>query len=71
MNIYYDPETDTLSLWNGQPADEGADVADNLTVDLSADGDVVGFTLEHASQLMESVLIGDGSVDDQTVATPG
>ena len=71
LNIYYDPETDTLSLWNGQPADEGADVAENLTVDLSADGDVVGFTLEHASQLMESVLIGDGSVDDQTVATPG
>jgi uncharacterized protein YuzE len=71
LSIYYDSETDTLSLWNGQPADEGADVADNLTVDLNADGDVVGFTLEHASQLLGSVPVGDRSADDQTVATPG
>lgn len=71
LNIYYDLETDTLSLWNGQPADEGADVAEHLTVDLSADGDVVGFTLEHASQLLESVLTGNRTVDDQTVVAPG
>ena len=71
LNIYYDPETDTLSLWNGQPADEGADVAEHLTVDLNADGDVVGFTLEHASQLLGSVPIGDRSTDNRTVATPG
>ena len=69
LSIYYDPET--LSLWNGQPADEGADVAESLTVDLSADGNVVGFTLEHASQLLESVLAGDRSLDDEPVATPG
>ena len=56
LSIYYDSETDTLSLWNGQPADEGADVADNLTVDLNEDGDVVGFTLEHAAELLESVI---------------
>ena len=71
LSIYYDPETDTLSLWNGQPADEGADVAENLTVDLSADGDVVGFTLEHASQLLELVPSGDRSADDRTVVAHG
>ena len=28
LEVYYDSETDTLSLWNGRPASEGADVAD-------------------------------------------
>ena len=46
-----DSETDILSLWNGRPADEGADIAENL----NAEGDVVGFTLEHAAELLESV----------------
>jgi uncharacterized protein YuzE len=71
LSIYYDSETDTLSLWNGQPGDEGADVAENLTVDINAEGEVVGFTLEHASQLLGTVLVGGRSIDDQTVAAPG
>ena len=71
LSIYYDPETDTLSLWNGEPADEGADVAEYLIADLNAEGEVVGFTLEHASRLLESVLIGDRFVDDRTVPAPG
>ena len=66
LNIYYDPGTDTLSLWNGQPADEGADVAENLTVDLSADGDVVGFTIEHAAELLGSVIV-NSSLEPVTV----
>ena len=57
LSIYYDPETDTLSLWNGEPADEGADVAENLTADLNTDGEVVGFTLEHATELLGSVIV--------------
>jgi len=56
LEIYYDPETDTLSLWNGQPGNEGADVAENLTVDLDSDGEVVGFTLEHAAELLKPAL---------------
>ena len=56
LSIYYDPETDTLSLWNGQPADEGTDVADNLTADLNANGEVVGFTLEHAAEMLQSII---------------
>ena len=56
LDIYYDPETDTLSLWNGRPASEGADVAENLVADFDDDGEVVGFTLDHASELLSSIL---------------
>lgn len=56
LQIYYDRETDTLSLWNGQPGDDGADVAENLTVDFDSEGDVVGFTLEHAAELLKPAL---------------
>lgn len=56
LQIYYDRETDTLSLWNGQPGDDGADVAENLTVDFDGEGEVVGFTLEHAAELLKPAL---------------
>ena len=55
LNVYYDGETDTLSLWNGKPAGEGADVAENLTADFDAEGEVVGFTLERASETLKAV----------------
>ena len=55
LNVYYDSETDTLSLWNGKPASEGADVAENLTVDFDAEGEVVGFTLERASEMLKAM----------------
>lgn len=55
MDVYYDGETDTLSLWNGKPALEGADVAENLTADFDAEGEVVGFTLERASETLKAV----------------
>ena len=32
LNIYYDSETDTLSLWNGHPASEADDVAEFLMI---------------------------------------
>ena len=56
LNIYYDSTTDTLSLWNGRPGNEGADVAENLIVDFGRDGEVVGFTLDHAAELLGSIL---------------
>ena len=55
LNVYYDGETDTLSLWNGRPAAAGADVAENLTVDLDEEGEAVGFTLEHASDTLKAI----------------
>ena len=56
LDIYYDSETDTLSLWNGRSAIEGVDVAENLVADFDGEGEVVGFTLEHAAELLSSVL---------------
>ena len=53
--IYYDRETDTLSIWNGIPASEAEDVAEHLVADLDDAGQVVGFTLEHASELLGAI----------------
>ena len=52
LQVYYDPETDTLSLWNGCPASEGGDVAEGLIADYDADGEVVGITLDGAAKLL-------------------
>lgn len=54
LDIYYDAETDTLSLWNGVPASEAADVAEHLVADFDDAGDVVGFTLEHAGEVLKA-----------------
>ena len=67
LSVYYDSETDTLSLWNGRPASEGADVADNLTADFDAEGEVVGFTLEHAAEVLESVFADSLLVSSATL----
>ena len=53
--IYYDRDTDTLSVWNGIPASEAEDVAENLIADFSDKGEVVGFTLERASEFLGTV----------------
>ena len=58
LQIHYDSETDTLSLWNGHPASEADDVAEYLVADFNGEGDVVGFTLEHAAELLGPVLSG-------------
>ena len=50
--IHYDKDTDTLSIWNGIPASEAEDVAEHLVADFDDAGQVVGFTLEHASELL-------------------
>ncbi len=58
LKIYYDSETDTLSLWNGHPASEADDVAEYLVADFNGEGEVVGFTLEHAAELLGPALSG-------------
>ena len=52
LKIHYDSETDTLSLWNGNPASEADDVAEHLVADFNGEGGVVGLTLEHAAELL-------------------
>ena len=59
LDIYYDPTSDTLSLWNGTPAGYGELVARHLTADSNAEGEVVGFTLEHAAELLRPYLFPD------------
>ena len=54
--VDYCPETDTLSIWNGTPASSGADVSEDLIADLDAEGNAVGFTLEHAAELLSPLL---------------
>ena len=56
LKVFYDPETDTLSLWNGRPACEGGEVGEGLTADYDADGDVVGVTLDGAAKLLTPYL---------------
>ena len=56
LKVYYDPETDTLSLWNGRPASEGGDVGEGLTADYDAEGEVVGITLDGAAKLLTPYL---------------
>lgn len=56
---YYD-DTDTLVLWNGVPAREGRIVAEHLTSESDANGDVTGIVLEHAAQLLRPYLYPNG-----------
>ena len=56
LQIDYDDRTDTLSLWNGIPASEGYDVAENMIADVQADGSAVGITLERARKLLKPYL---------------
>ena len=40
LDIFYDPETDTLDIGNGRPACYGEDVAENLTAHTTEEGEV-------------------------------
>ena len=61
LQISYFKDTDTLSIWNGEPASEADDVAKNLLIDLNASGSPVGLTLEHAAKLCLPELLGVGA----------
>ena len=54
--IEYIEDADSLSVWTGKPATEGEEIADGIIVDLDADGNVVGFTIEHATVLLYPLL---------------
>ena len=58
LQISYFKDTDTLSIWNGEPASEADDVARDLLIDLNASGSPVGLTLEHAAELCLPQLFG-------------
>ncbi len=56
LEIYCDPESDTLNIGNGQPASEGYDVADRLSAHIDSEDDVVFFTLENAVEVLAPYL---------------
>ena len=54
MKLHYYPETDSLyvELKSG-PGTETREVTGGLNVDLDANGDVVGFDIDHASKRLD------------------
>lgn len=79
LDISYFDDTDTLSLWNGVPASEAGDLIAvgeliydanargdapaDITADYDADGKVVGFTIEHAAELLRPLAKHGGASD--------
>ena len=54
MKIHYYPETDSLYIeFRAGPGAETREVSDGLNVDLDAEGAVVGFDIDRASQRLD------------------
>lgn len=54
--VKYFEETDTLSVdLAARPAAEAEEVAEDVIVDFDSDGNMVGFTIEHASRLLPPI----------------
>jgi uncharacterized protein YuzE len=50
MKLHYYPETDSLYIeLNSAPGTQTREIVERLNVDLDANGDVVGFDIDHAS----------------------
>ncbi len=55
--VKYFEDTDTLSVdLASRPAAEAEEVAEDVIIDFDSDGNVVGFTIEHASRLLGTAL---------------
>jgi uncharacterized protein YuzE len=50
MKLHYYPETDSLYIeLKSSPGTQTREIVEGLNVDLDANGDVVGFDIDHAS----------------------
>jgi uncharacterized protein YuzE len=64
MKLHYYPETDSLYIeLKSQPSTETREVASGLNVDIDAQGEVVGFDIDLASQRLDLTTL-------ETVALP-
>ena len=64
MKLHYYPETDSLYIeLKSTPGTETREIVQGLIVDLDANGDVVGFNIDHASGKLDFSRI-------ETVALP-
>ena len=69
--IGYDPESDTLSLWNGTPANYRETVAQYPTAESNSEGIVTGITLENAAKILLPYLVPDKAETTEPGTTPG
>jgi uncharacterized protein YuzE len=54
MKLHYYPETDSLYIeLKPEPGIETREVTTGLNVDLDAEGEVVGFDIDHASRKLD------------------
>jgi uncharacterized protein YuzE len=54
MKLHYDPETDSLYIeLKDAPGTQTREIVEGLVVDLDANGDVVGFDIDHASHKLD------------------
>ena len=54
MKLHYYPETDSLYVeLKAGPGAETREVSNGLNVDLDANGDVIGFDIDHASKRID------------------
>ena len=54
MKLHYYPETDSLYIeLKPEPGTETREISSGLNVDLDANGDVVGFDIDHASRKLD------------------
>ncbi len=54
MKLHYYPETDSLYVeFKTTPGAETREITDGLNVDLDAEGEVVGFDIDHASKRLD------------------
>ena len=54
MKLHYYPETDSLYVeLKTTPGAETRETTDGLNVDLDAEGEVVGFDIDHASERLD------------------
>ena len=64
MKLHYHPDTDSLYIeLKSEPGAEVREVADGVNVDLDANGDVVGFDIDHASRRLDLTTL-------ETIALP-
>jgi uncharacterized protein YuzE len=64
MKLHYYPETDSLYIeLRSAPGAEAREIVQGLVVDLDANGDVIGFDIDHASKKLDLSLV-------ETVALP-
>jgi uncharacterized protein YuzE len=54
MKLHYYPETDSLYIeLKSAPGTQTREIVEGLNVDLDANGDVIGFDIDHASDKLD------------------